>query len=286
VIPGYYPQVISDEEYLLARAGQDGRRGKRATRDRRYVNVFQSLLTHARDGEGFFLHNHGTGAKPRLLLVTASGISGRSERNYSFPYPVFEEAVLKLLREVRPKDILLREKEEASRADVLRAKLRNARQDVAQLQEDLKGGYSKALATVLREKEEEAERAAGELQEELARSLKPAARAWEGFPGLADAIRTAPDPDAVRLRLRTVLRRVVTAAPVLIVRRGSYQLCAVQFFFEVGRRDYLIVNQAKGHNRPGGWQALSLAEAVGAEDLDLRKPAHTKKLSENRQELS
>src|SRR5262249_29572412 len=58
VIPNYYPQVISEEEYLLARAGQEVRRGKgcqgKGPRDRKYVNLFQSLLRHARDGEGFF----------------------------------------------------------------------------------------------------------------------------------------------------------------------------------------------------------------------------------------
>src|SRR5262249_42421010 len=153
-------------------------------RQAKYANVFKGLLVHARDGEGFVLHNKGTAADPELILVNATGDGARG-KCYTFPYPVFEEAVLGLLREVDPKEVLPKGGADgASKASVLRAKLANVRQDIAQLQADLKGGYSKALAAVLRENEAKEEQLAEELQDELAKAARPLARAWDELPSL------------------------------------------------------------------------------------------------------
>src|SRR5262249_39004424 len=92
VIEDYYPCVISAEEYALARAGQNGRRGKGGRRDRRYVNVFQSMLVNALDGEGFQLVNRRSGDRPQLQLINSAGKAGRAKVQ-TFPYPVFEEAI-------------------------------------------------------------------------------------------------------------------------------------------------------------------------------------------------
>lgn len=79
----YYPPAITEEQFALARAAQEERKNKdtkgRRTgpRDAKYVNVFKSMLTHARDGEGFLLHNKGTGAKPDLILITTASNGGR-----------------------------------------------------------------------------------------------------------------------------------------------------------------------------------------------------------------
>jgi DNA invertase Pin-like site-specific DNA recombinase len=282
-VPSYYPAVVSEDEFLLARAGQDGRdnwKGRHlGSRQGKYVNVFKSLLRHARDGEGFHLHNKGTRAKPELLLLSAKGISGRG-RCYTFPYPIFEEAILDWLEELDPRDILPKEKEAPSKAEVLRARLANVRQDIARLKEDLKEqGYSKALSAVLREQEDAEEKVALKLQEELSRTVKPAARAWDELPGLVEMIKGAADPDDVRLRLRPVLRRVVEEAWVFIVKRGSYQLCFVQFFFSGGaRREFAVVYQPKANRRPGGWRPVSEWHKAGPENLDLRRRDHVKRM--------
>jgi DNA invertase Pin-like site-specific DNA recombinase len=282
-LAGYYPAAVTEEEFLLARAGQQARQSglkERASRQRRHVNVFRGMLRHVRDGEGFMLHAGGTRERPTLLLRNQRGADGRG-RNYTFPYPVFEEAVLGLLREVDPRDVLPGEGEEASRADVLRAKLANVREDLAALKEELRQGFSKTLAALLREKESEEGRVAADLQGELARAARPLARTWEELPGLVDLIHRAKDPDEVRLRLRTVLARVVSEAWVLVVRRGSYQLCLTQFHFDGGaRRDYLIAYRTGGHSWPSGWYAASVrtgdTEAFGVPDMreehDLRDP--------------
>jgi DNA invertase Pin-like site-specific DNA recombinase len=282
-IADYFPAVVSEEEFAMARHAQEQRFNRRdkkgrqvVAKDSKYVNIFKSLLRHARDGEGFLLHNKGTSARPELLLVNTSGNEGRSSCS-TFPYPIFEEAVLRLLRELDPSDILPKEKQERSKLDLLRARLANVRQDISGLQAELREGFSKALSAVLRDKEAEEEKVANELQEELARSVKPAARTWRDLPGLVDLIREGGDE--ARLRVRAAIRQLVEEAWVLTVRRGATQFCVVQFYFTGGaHRDFLIVNQLAAFRRPGRWWARSFADVPKPGNLDLRRPEHAKRL--------
>jgi DNA invertase Pin-like site-specific DNA recombinase len=279
-IPNFYPAAIGEELFQLARAAQSGRNGHRDVPPRPgrggHVNVFRGLLVHARDGEGFFFHNKGTTAQPSLVLTTATGVGGRA-MPFSIPYPVFETAVLSRLKEVRAEDVLPAATANPGRADVLRAKLMNVRTDLASLQAELKAGFSKALAAVLREKEAEETALADSLQDELARTVRPAATAWGEVPGLVEMLRTAPDPDAARLRLRGVLRQCVESIGVLIVPRGIYRLCYAQVnfrgepftqvepstgdaFLREPYRSYLIIHKAAGRGRKGGWAAVSIKQ--------------------------
>jgi DNA invertase Pin-like site-specific DNA recombinase len=283
-VPNYYPPAVSEEEFLLARAGQEGRRSvdsngkRRVARQSKHVNVFKGLLTQALDGEGFAMHNQGNADKPRLVLINNAGVEGRGPYT-TYPYLVLEREVIRELREVDYRDVLPSQKHARSRASVFRAKLADVRSDVAQLKADLNGGYSKALADVLRSREAAEEEIAKELQEELAQSVRPTEKAWQDFPDLADLIQKADDPEEARLRLRVVLRRMIDDVRLLIVRRGSWQLCAVQIFFTGGgHRDYLIANQVAGNRRPGGSWARSLPPDL-ATDLDLRDPDHAARLA-------
>ena len=110
--------------------------------------------------------------------------------------------------------------------------------------------YSKAIATMLRDREAEEELIAAELQEELARSVVPAERAWKELPSLLSLIENADDPDAVRLKIRGVLRRVIESIWVLTVHRGAVCLCVVQVFFVGGGvRGYMIYHKTAGFRR-------------------------------------
>jgi len=281
----YYPGVISETEFALARSAQEERLNhdklgrKSGPRQGKYVNVFKSMLIHARDGEGFLLHNKGTGAKPISSSSIASGNGGNAERSYTFPYFPFEEAVLKCLREINPSAVLPPAETGPSRADAIRAKLTNCRQDIASIKKELEAGYSKGLADVLRKMEATEEVAVNELQDELARTARPLARSWEECPTLIDAIRQSPDPERARLKLRAALRAIVETAYVLIVPRGSWRLVAVQFYFTGGStRSYLIAHQTAGFRRAGGMSPpLSFADA-GLPSIDLHKTADVKKV--------
>jgi hypothetical protein len=253
---GYLPAAVSEELFLLARAGQERRRNNNPQarqRQGKYVNVFKALLRHAREGEGVVLHNRGTRERPELVLANKSGVVGRGAC-YTFPYRLFEDAVLSWLPEITPSDVLPHQGDEQSKADALRARLAAVRQNLAQVQAELKAGFSKALATVLREQEVEEERIALELQEELARSTRPAARAFEDVPGLVALLKTAEDPDTIRLRLRTRLRRAIADMRVLFVPRGAYRLAMIQVVFDGGaQRTYFIAYLPPGNRRTGRW---------------------------------
>jgi DNA invertase Pin-like site-specific DNA recombinase len=282
------PAAVTEDEYRLARFGQERRLNRKDTRGRevverqgRHVNAFRGLLRHARDGEGFLMHNRGTTKNPHLSLINVSGFEGRA-KHFTFPYFVFEEAVLGQLREVNGADVLPGAKESPGKAGVLRAELKNVRGDVEALKKDLKAGYSKALADVLREKEAEEERLVGELQDELVRSAVPAERAWKEFRSLADAIQDADDPDAALLKVRTLLRAAVESIWVLIVPKGCVRRCAVQVHFVGGaRRDYLIRHRTAAYRRAEEWSVRSLtaAELGDAGGFDLREPKHAAALT-------
>ena len=224
------------------------------------------------------LHNKSTAAAPELLLINTTGGEGR-DRCYTFPYLVFEEAILGLFGEVNPKDVLPREDEQPNKADVLRARLANVRGDLAGLHEDLRAGYSKAVAAVLRDREQEEERLAVELQEELARPVVPAERAWKELPSLVSLIKDSDDPDAVRLKLRGVLRRVIDSVWVLTVPRGVVRRCAVQIHFTGGGvRNYMVHHRTAAYRRSERWSAESPEELIPVK-LDLRRRDHAKRLA-------
>jgi DNA invertase Pin-like site-specific DNA recombinase len=279
-IPDYLPAAITEEDFALAQAAIRGRRIGRDKRGRvlverqsKHINLFKGLIKHCRDGESMVLHN--SKAKDGTpVLLSRSGEEGRG-RCYTFPYFVFEEAILELLREVSPADVLPREKETPNAAAVLRAKLADIRGDIGGYKDDLRKRRTPALVALLQEKEAEEEQVATRLQEELAKAARPAERAWEELPSLAELVRDGGDE--ARLRLRPVLRRVIDSVWVLTVRRGAHTLCAAQAYFAGGdaRRDWLVVYRSAGHRRSGGWWRESFREVEG---LDLRKPAHVRQL--------
>jgi DNA invertase Pin-like site-specific DNA recombinase len=285
-LKNYFPAAVTEEQFALARAGQDARTNyakdalgrKKSPRQSKYVNVFRGMLTHARDGGGFLLHNKGTGAKPDLILITADSNGGRGPRGHTFPYDVFEEKVLGFLEEIDPASVLP-EKALPSSADVIRAKLKNTRDNLARYKEELRAGFSKTLAELVREAEQQEEQFANDLHDELARTARPLKRTWGELPSLIDVIRKAPDPDAARLKLRPALRAIVESAHVLIVPSRSWRFAVVQFQFVGGaRRDWVIMHQAAANKRAGGTAARSLSEMGWPAKSDLRAKAAWEKL--------
>jgi DNA invertase Pin-like site-specific DNA recombinase len=283
-LAGFYPAAVTEDEWNRARAAQGRRLGKdtrkRAIveRDSRHVNVFRGLLTHARDGQGFVVHNKGTTKNPDPILVNASGVEGRTPQMFTFPYPVFEEHVLRWLKEIDPKTILPRDARGPSKADTLRVKLANVRADMERLRADLAEGYSKALADVLRQVEATEEQVANDLQDELARTAKPLTKTWADLPTLIDVIRKAPDPDEVRLKLRPTVRVIVESAHVLIVPCRAWRACVVQFDFVGGaRRHWIIYYRPAANRRPVFAESASFANSA-IPGADLRDQAAVAKL--------
>jgi DNA invertase Pin-like site-specific DNA recombinase len=282
-IPNYLPRVIDDAQWEAVRAGAAGRLHQGAERVSR-VNVFRGLIYDAHDGGTYTTTlSYGRTGRGRRVLATSASQTGRGERR-SFPFDVFEEAVLSLLREVDPRDVVGRKKG-ADPVLALSAERERVAAKIAELQAELLDGDVKAIAAVLRAQEARL----GDIDARLAVARREAAHplsfAWGNLTTLLDVVRSAPDPEEVRLRLKSELRRVVKRIDLLVVPRGLARLAAVQIHFAGdGRRDYLIVSKPShrtfGGVRPGGWHAVSLPPAVaGRLELDLRKPGHARDLA-------
>jgi DNA invertase Pin-like site-specific DNA recombinase len=277
---------------VRARRSALARRGNKDTRGPaggRHVNVFSGLLLDAYDGGAYYCATRSSklyGTRWRILLNMAS-TDGRAPAR-SFPFTTFERAVLSMLAEVDPREVLgqTRGPDEVT---VLEGKLTALEGRIAELEAELESGDIPSLARRLRVEEAAKRELAAQLAEARQRAANPLSAAWGETRSLIEALDKAPDPDDARIRLRAVLRRIVDEIWLLVVPRGwggRDCLCAVQVWFAGGgqHRDYLIWHMAarsagrKGGSTPGCWWARSMATVTESGDLDLRKREHAKKL--------
>ena len=283
-IPNYYPAVVTGDEWHAARAAVAQRRTKRG-RVGTQVNVFAGLLKNARDGGSYLARTQqparGQTAKYRVL-INRSVLEGRGN-GYTFPFATFEPAVLGLLAEINPHEILNGDAG-PDETLALAGRLAHVEARIAELEAELLKGDVAALARVLRQLEEQKRELAEQLAVAREKAAHPLSEAWGEAQTLIGALASAADPEDARIRLRSALRRMVDSIWLLVVPRGHDRLAAVQIWFADGKRhrDYLILHRPPRSNgkarKEGGWWARSLASVVKPGDLDLRKPAHAARL--------
>jgi DNA invertase Pin-like site-specific DNA recombinase len=286
-IKDYFPAVVTENEWLSARAGQR-QRYKHRGRPGHYVNAFAGLLFNARAGDAYYCRTAPTGGnrsakRMQRVLVNYEHIEGRAPM-VSFPFPTFERAVLMKLREIKATDILegTNGHNEVTALEGEEGQLRAALAAIsAELDEH---GESPTLYARLRAREARLVEVTRLLAEAKQKAANPLSSAWGEMQTLLEVIESAPDPDDARTRLRTLLRRVVESIWLLVVPRGTIRLAAVQIWFHGGNkhRDYLILHRPPKANASarteGGYICRSLASLAGDLDLDLRKKEHTEEL--------
>jgi DNA invertase Pin-like site-specific DNA recombinase len=286
-VPGYYPTVVTEDEFTLARAASL-RRWRKPGRIGRYVNVFAGLLYNARGNDGYYAdtRKQDDGRNYRIL-INRDAKEGRG-RAWAFPFDTFESAVLSLLQEIDPHDILNGDCG-PDESVTLAAELARVETRSADLERELLQGDVAALARALRVLEAQKRDLAEQLAEARRRAAHPLSEVWGEAKGLVEVVRTAPDPDEARTRLRDALRSILAEGWLLVVPRGKDRVCALQLFFNTDkagrprRRDYLIYHRATRAGRgkwrePGGWWCRSLASVVEPGDLDLRDRSHAARL--------
>jgi DNA invertase Pin-like site-specific DNA recombinase len=163
-IPGYFPAVITDEQWHAVRAGIN-RRG-RPGRGEKPVNIFGGLLTNARTGGPLHVGKR-TGVQ---YLINYHGRIGRDPgtgRGVGFPFAVFAEAVLSQLREIDPREILPDPDEGTDRVMTITGKRDAVRGRIAKLQAALDEDEDEVRSVVEKLRRWEAEEDA--LTAELAR---------------------------------------------------------------------------------------------------------------------
>jgi len=281
VIPNYYPPVVTEAEFYTARAGAASRSEYRGRVGKR-PELFTGLLRHARDGDTFFASTRvNKGVRARVLINTASA-EGQA-KCYSFPAVTFEAAILSLLAEIDPQEIL-NGNNGPDETLALAGQLAGVEAKIAELEAELLKGDVAALARVLRQLEEQKKDLAGRLAAAREKAAHPLSEAWGETKPLVTTLAAAPDPADARLRLRAALRRIVNSIWLLIVPRGVDRICAVQVWFSGGKchREYLIFHQVARGNRYGGSKGVWLVGSVPPQakrgEWDLRKPAQAAKL--------
>jgi hypothetical protein len=187
----------------------------------------------------------------------------------TFPNDVFEPAVLSLLKELNPREVMI--EESAGESTSLAASLVRTESSIEAIVSEMEQhGESPTLFKRLRQKEAEQQEITVKLAEARLREQNPKSAAYSEMVTLMDIATSEPH----RLRLRELLRTVISEVWVLVVPRRSIRLCAVQIFFSgnsQSRRDYLIVyKSAAGGGRKGFWKARSLKHDLPVGTLDLR----------------
>lgn len=207
-------------------------------------------------------------------MVSSGAARGAAVSEYvSFSYAVFEEAILKLLREIDPREVL-NGGPGTDEIAALSGKLARVEMSIAAIDADLDAnGESPVLFKRLRAKEVEKRVLAEQLEAAREKAAHPLTEAW----GEARTLFDVAHNEEARLRLRSILPRIVESIRLLAVRRAWARLAAVQIWFADGKhhRDYLIYHRvAHGHGRgrtEGGWDACSLSDAVALGKHDFRK---------------
>jgi hypothetical protein len=249
----------------------------------RFVNVFQGLVKNALDGSSYTCASRNDCGERTRVLLNASAAEGRAQAR-SFPLPTFETGVLGLLREIDPHEILNgRSAPDESLAlagqfAAIEKELKEARDFM-----DAKG-FSASIGQRIMDLEAKQKEIGDALAAARQKALHPLSEDWGEVKTLLAALQAATDPVEARLRLQTLLRRIVEQALLLVVARGKDRIAALQIWFAGGKRhrDYIILHRPpKGNARSrkeGGYCCRSLADVAALGPLDLRKPADSRKL--------
>jgi DNA invertase Pin-like site-specific DNA recombinase len=275
-IPGYYPPVVTEQDWLAARAAMKGRRNQGAlNRQGRtgegVANLFGGLLKNGRDGSTYYASSRVDNGTAHRVLLNKSSIEGKA-RAFTFPLGTFETALLSELRELDPAAVVGRQSATAA-ADVLQQELAWVRERKAALAAELLKGDVAAVAEALRGLEAREQELVAAVDDASIEAVKPLADSWRDAHTLIDLLDTddAQELEDRRLRLRAALRRVVSEIWLVVVSRGRDRLCAVQVFLADGRRrDYLILRRqplAGGIHKgrvPGYWKVRSTTTAETA----------------------
>jgi DNA invertase Pin-like site-specific DNA recombinase len=268
------PVAIRVHKCAMARRGQEPPRPA----PQRHVNVFAGLLKDPHDGGAFYVATRSSrhyGTRWRVLLNHASA-DGRAPAR-SFPYETFQRAVLSMLREVDPREVM-GNADAPDETLVLAGELARVEGRIGEMEAELLDGDVPALARVLRQLERQKQDLAEKLAAARQKAAHPLSESWGQARSLIGALDAAPDPADALVRLRSALRRVIESVWVLPVARGRNRLCAVRVQFRGdGHRDYLIFHRW-GRAGAGSWSARSFAAAADSGALDLRDPGHARRL--------
>lgn len=287
-VQGYYPALITQEQWHALQAGLATRKNKAGRPARTKVNLWQGLLRDARSECTIHVADKGKESSGPVL-IPYFGVSGaRGVKAISFPAPVFEEAILSKLREINPSEILESNDDSALIVGAMEGKVSDLQGRIERLKAQLIAGDAGSIVDVLRELDRQLTQAKKELDDARQKYATPLSEAWNECKSLADALSRADNEEESRLRLRAAIRRITESIYCLFVARGAVRIAAAQLSFTGGgNRHYLIVHKPRWKSgtgeRPAETWVSSLRDVA---EVNLKNPEQVKELETTLQEIS
>jgi DNA invertase Pin-like site-specific DNA recombinase len=288
-IPDYYPAVVTEEEFNAARGGAEQRRTNPGRLGSSRINLFAGLLKHARDGDGYMMVPRLSKTNGRLnrkfqVLINSHADQGAG-RCYSFPYDLFEEAILTHLKEINPHDILNGD-HAPDEVMALAGEFATVETELAEATAFMEAnGFSPTIGKRITALEARKDELADRLRVARQKAEHPLSETWGEAQSLMASLKAATDQEDARLRLRSALRSMAECIMLLVVPQGQQRLAAVQIWFAGGRRcrTYLLLyspahKNAQSDYRPAVCWPCSTVGIVTEGKLDLRKPDHAARL--------
>lgn len=234
-IRGYYPALVDEKLYYRVQAGLKQRTLYAGGRSVNAVNLFQGLLTHALDGDRFEFRgctDHQRGKVYRYSRYVNALALVAQAKLVSFPVTAFETGVLSCLAEIDPMDVMPGHDSAGDEVMSLSHRFEEASQRLREIEAQLadpENGESIGVLVAAANKVGTAAKDLGrQLAEARTKAANPQSEVWGACQTLIEALDTAEDQEAARLRLQSAIRRVVTKAVCLFVRNGRRQIACVQ----------------------------------------------------------
>jgi hypothetical protein len=202
---GYYPPVISENDFYKVQAALDSRKTPRGKRGDFVTNIFSGLIHDASDGERMLMYRVSRNGK----RVLRSRLCAEEKGKKMLYYEIVEESILAFIREITIADLVPTIKDNG--IDLLESNLARLQHEATELI-DSPFGMGKLVAARLSKLETEIER----VQTELESKKREASN--EDKDRLADAksisamlaIATGDELLKLRLRLRDCIAALVS----------------------------------------------------------------------------
>jgi DNA invertase Pin-like site-specific DNA recombinase len=280
-IPGFYPAVITPEEWERTQALRAGRKHRTGRPGRREANLFTGIVCEARSRRAMSVRasqrSSPRGLRRYPYLVAKETRWGNG---FGFAYQPFEDAMLDTIRELRPRDILpataeVDERESRineltgrvvvldHRAEILKQKLADPEQDAGQ-----DDAVVSALLDSLKRVKADKAGCLKELQALKLESLTGRGETLAEAQTLVELLRAArgkPEEEGLRQRLKAALRWLLEEVWVLVQPTpGRKQIIHAQIYLRGGRRKPVLILPP---NAPPGLAALAWGDLA---DCDFR----------------
>jgi len=282
-IPNYYPAIIEERTWILARAAREERLQHRG-RHGIYVNVFAGLLRDAVNGGAYYARATWRGTRNRRILLNYEADQGRAKMA-SFPFEVFEQELLDRLQEV-PASVLDPETQQADDVSTLAASRDEKEARLSSIRDAMKESKReiKTLALAAEELEDEIADLTKQIDKAAIKADFSQASVWGEGQSLMQRLNEGSESEQMekRLRLRSVLRRSIHSIYLVVTRlKGKTdRVCIAQAFFLHSKktRSYVIWYRRPCRMRPEeGRKTLDWLEGR----VDLRNRSEAKRVRDD-----